>query len=324
MPTKNKKSIAFAIAAIVVLGDIFIWQEIFATGGVGGLGLASAPASSARDYFLNVGQGDSELVIFPGNIKMMTDAGPDDSVLAALARAVPSGDDYIDLAIISQPQPADFNGYNFTLDHYRVGAFIYNGRDDDVSSGGGSGASQWSELKAKIRAKGIPLITLDAGDKISIGDSDTSDEIDFLSPSPTFAQSVALADTGLVELIKTPAFRTLFTSDIGANVEDWLVEQGKIAGDADIRADVLKIADHDSQYSSGDAFLRAVAPSVAVIETGVGAKVGTKTGTKSQVGSSTLARLASDTTALILRTDEDGTVEVYPDGNGKLKVVKEK
>ena len=66
MNPKNKKSIAAVIAIVFILGDFFIWQEIF----------ASAPVPFARDYFLDVGQGDSELVIFPGNIKVMTDAGP--------------------------------------------------------------------------------------------------------------------------------------------------------------------------------------------------------------------------------------------------------
>lgn len=303
MNPKNKKSIAAVIAIVFILGDFFIWQEIF----------ASAPVPFARDYFLDVGQGDSELVIFPGNIKVMTDAGPDDSVLASLARAMPPGDDYIDVAIISHPQLDHFNGYNFILDHYRIGAFIYNGRDDDP------GVKEWPALKAKIAAKHIPLITLGAGDEIKIG---ANDEIDMLSPIPAFDQSAELNDTGFVELIKTPQFRTLLTADIGFNVEDWLVAQSKTASGgagtaADIRADVLKVPHHGSKYSSGDAFLRAVNPEVAVIEVGAHNTYG-------HPGSSTLARLTSDTNALVLRTDRNGTIEVYPDGDGKLKIIKEK
>lgn len=311
MPPKNKKSFAFILFAIVIIGDFFVWQEIFASGGVAGVG---AHASVARDYFLDVGQGDSELVIFPGNIKVMTDAGPDDSVLASLATAMPPGDDYIDVAIISHPQLDHFNGYNFILDHYRVGAFIYNGRDDDP------GVKEWPALKAKIAAKGIPLITLGGGDKILINGKS---EIDMLSPNLAFDQSAELNDTGFVELIKTPQFRTLLTADIGFNVEDWLVanyggvNSGDASGSDSLHVDVLKVPHHGSKYSSGDAFLRAVSPSVAVIE--VGAK-----NTHGHPGSSTLARLASDTNAMVLRTDKNGTVEVYPDGNGELKIVKGK
>jgi competence protein ComEC len=291
---KKLNPTVFIIMVLFVALDVFIWRDIFIFHDVIG-------ASVARDYFLDVGQGDSELVIFPKNIKVMTDAGPDDTVLASLARALPAGDNYIDIAIISHPQLDHFNGYNFILDHYRVGAFIYNGRDDDP------GVAAWSALKAKIKATGIPLITLAGGDEIKIGNN----EIDMLSPNLAFGQSVELNDTGFVELVKTPELRTLLTADIGFNVEDWLIEQGK-----DIHADVLKVPHHGSAYSSGDDFLRAVNPSAAVIE--VGAK-----NTYGHPASSTLARLASSTRATILRTDKNGTVEIYP-SSGKLEIVREK
>jgi len=303
--TNKTNTIIIGILVFIAL-DLFIWRGI----------LSIVPDHVAHDYFLDVGQGDSELVIFPGGTKVMTDAGPDDTVLASLARALPSGDDYIDLAIISHPQLDHFNGYNFILDHYRVGAFIYNGRDDDP------GVAAWPALKAKIAAKHIPFITLGGGDKIligaggSAGASSTRNEVDFLSPNLAFDQSAELNDTGFVELIKTPGLRTLLTADIGFNVEDWLVAQNKI-GATDLHADVLKIPHHGSKYSSGDAFLRAVSPRVAVIEVGAKNKYG-------HPGSSTLERLASDTNAIVARTDKNGTVEVYRDGSGKLRVSKEK
>jgi len=310
--TNKNNTIVIIILAIIAL-DVFIWHEMFSTGFFTSIGFGNhAAASVARDYFLDVGQGDSELIIFPGNIKVMTDAGPDDAVLASLARALPPDDTYLDLAIISHPQADHFNGFNFILDHYRVGAFIYNGRDDDPPN------VQWSGLKAKIAAKGIPFITLGAGDKIRIGAgvaTSTRDEIDILSPSLAFDQSAELNDTGFVELIKTPEFRTLLTADTGFNVEDWLLEN-RGDGAVDIRADVLKVPHHGSNYASNAAFLRAVAPRVAVIE--VGAK-----NTYGHPGKDTLARLASSTHAVVYRTDQNGTVEAWPD-DGNLKVKKDK
>jgi competence protein ComEC len=297
----NKTNTVVIMVLIFMALDVVIWREMFAAGFL--IGRASLDAV-AHDYFLDVGQGDSELIIFPGDIKVMTDAGPTDQVLTSLANVMPPGDDYIDLAIISHPQLDHFNGYHAILDHYRVGAFIYNGRDDDP------GVAQWPALKAKIAAKGISLITLGGGDKILIGGS-SDNEVNLLSPSIAFAQSAELNDTGFIELVRTPEFRTLLTADTGFNVEDWLV-----ANHLDIRADVLKVGHHGSAYSSGNAFLHAVHPELAAIE--VGAK-----NTYGHPGSSTLARLASDTDALIVRTDRDGTVEVYPE-DGKLKVKKEK
>jgi competence protein ComEC len=298
---KKRNRLLIAIVAAVILFDGAIWHDI----------ISARAASVTHDYFLDVGQGDSELIVFPGNIKVMTDAGPTDQVLTSLAYALPPGDDYIDVAIISHPQLDHFNGYNFILDHYHVGVFIYNGRDDDP------GVKAWPALKEKIKEKGIPFITLGSGDKILVGDdvrigaTSSKNEIDMLSPNLTFTQSAELNDTGFVELIKTPEFRTLLTADTGFNIENWLV-----ANHADIQADVLKVGHHGSKYSSGDKFLHAVDPRVAVIEVGANNTYG-------HPGSSTLARLTASTDATIYRTDRNGTVEVWPE-DGRLEIKKEK
>ena len=285
---KKFTTLGLIIFVVLVVMDGYLWFLIF----------SGRPVTAPRDNFLDVGQGDGELIVLAGGAKIMTDAGPTDKVLDSLAEVMPQGDHYIDVAIISHPQLDHFNGYNFILDHYNVGVFIYNGRDDDP------GVAEWPQLKAKIKAKHIPLITLAAGDEITYGQN----EIDLLSPNWDFDQSAELNDTGFVELIKTPAFRTLLTADIGFNVEDYLVQNGY-----DIRADVLKVPHHGSNYSSGDTFLRAVDPKIAVIEVGAHNTYG-------HPGKRALARLASSTTAEVLRTDQKGTITVYAEG-GKLKVL---
>jgi competence protein ComEC len=238
-------------------------------------------------------------MVFPDGMTMMTDAGPTDAVIQSLGKALP-GAKYIDLALITHPQLDHFNGYNFILDHYGIGAFLYNGRDDP-------GVAEWGALKQKIAEKHIPLITLAAGDRVRYGAA----EVDILSPDAEFAQSAELNDTGLVERVRTPDLRALFTADIGFNIEEWL-----IAHVEDLRADILKVPHHGSKYASGESFLRAVDPEIAVIE--VGAK-----NTYGQPGAATLARLASSTRAAVFRTDQNGTVEISADG-GRLKIEREK
>lgn len=263
--------------------------------------IANALPQPARAYFLDVGQGDSELVIFSNGVKIMTDAGPDNSVMKSLNDVLLPDDTYIDLAVISHPQLDHFNGYNYILEHYRIGAFIYNGRDDSP------GVSAWPELLVKIKEKHIPLITLGMGDSIHSGNN----EIDILSPDKEFDESAELNDTGLVELVKTPGWKELLTADIGFNVEDLL-----LANHDDIRVDILKVPHHGSKYSSGDAFLRTVYPRAAVIEVGAHNTYG-------HPGKETLARLASSTNAKVFRTDRDGTVEIWSEGD-TLRISKAK
>ncbi|MDP2598930.1 MAG: hypothetical protein Q8P49_03815 [Candidatus Liptonbacteria bacterium] len=287
----NKKDgLSYIIFFSLAVLAIFVWYEIF----------SGKPGASPVLYFLDVGQGDSELMIFPGNVKIMTDAGPDSKVVASLQKVLPAGDRYIDLAIISHPQLDHFNGFNFILGQYRIGAFIINGRSDT------KGISQWPELLNKIKAQKIPLITLGAGDRIAYAD----DEIDILSPDANIVQSGELNDTGFVELIKTPQFKVLLTADVGFNVENYLIGHG-----FDLRADILKVSHHGSKTSSGGKFLATVRTKIAVI--GVGAR-----NTYGHPTKEALMRIASSG-AKIFRTDRDGTVKVWFEDE-KLKIIKEK
>jgi competence protein ComEC len=243
----------------------------------------------AHIYFLNVTQGDSALIIFPGGEKMMIDAGSDSSVVAQLEMVLPANDGYINIAVISDPSPDSFAGYNAVLDHYRIGAFIYNGRANTSQS------VVWLALIAKMKVKNIPLITLGAGDHIHFG----TDESEILSPDPMFALSPDVNDTGLVELIQTTGWRALFTAQIGMNVENYLLEAYAHNVANGLSADVLKIARHGSQYASEADFLRAVGPRFAVIE-------GSATVAGKKPAGATLARIASSTHATILQTGKKG------------------
>jgi len=284
----NNLSTVLALALLCLTA--FVWFEIF----------AGRPSNVPRMYFLDVGQGDSELAIFPSNVKVLTDAGPDKKVSQSLNNALGAGDRYIDLGIISHPQADHFNGFNYLLDNYKFGAFIFNGRSDSPPN------AEWQALLDKIKARKIPLITLLAGSDIKSGE----DRIDFLSPDNNYIQSAELNDVGFVELIKTGFFRALLTADIGFNIEDYLIKKG-----VDLRADILKVCHHGSKYSSGESFLKTVNPKVAIIEVGAGNKFGHPT-------AEALVRLAS-VSAKIFRTDQNGTVEILPAG-GKLEVFTEK
>ncbi|MDO8664328.1 MAG: hypothetical protein Q7K44_02145 [Candidatus Liptonbacteria bacterium] len=265
--------------------DFFVWNRIF---------FAKA-ADETQMYFLDVGQGDAELIILPGNVKILTDAGPDSKIIGELEKIPPLGDRYIDLAIISHPQLDHFNGFRYLLDRYRVGAFIYNGRSDTP------GVQEWPDLVNKIKGHNITLIKLGAGDKIKYLD----DKIDFLSPNSELIQSAELNDTGLVELIESGSFRALLTADIGAETEKELVKN------FNLRADILKVPHHGSRFSSSAVFLEAVKPKVAIIEVGNNNRYGHPT-------PETLRRLSSVSTT-IFRTDKNGQIMASTAGE-KLKI----
>lgn len=277
--------IGLAVAAMLV------WHEV----------LASGPITKPRFSFLDVGQGDSELITFPGNIQVMTDAGPDNRVLQSLAHVLGPNNHYIDLAIISHPQLDHFQGFYFILDRYDIGAFIINGRADTPT------VKEWPALIAKIRAHHIPIITLAGDDVIKVGEN----SVRMLSPSQGFLHSGELNDTGFVERITSQGITALLTADTGANIEDAL-----IAAKLPLKVDILKVGHHGSKYSTSPEFIRAVSPRVAVIEVGAKNHYG-------HPASVVISKLA-DAHIPIFRTDKNGTVEIIPNNKGGLSVFTEK
>jgi competence protein ComEC len=258
MPHHHHKKIIDIASAIILLAlivqDAVLWRNIFAA--------RSDAVADPYLYFLPVSQGESALLVLPGGITVLTDAGPDDSIVDDLQKILsPGAASYIDLAIISYPQAADYGGYQYLLQHYQVGAFVYNGRADVAHR------TEWNQLMAAIAAKHIPLITVGAGNRIRFGNASNNDtlaDIDVLSPSIAFARSPEPSDTGIVERLVTKRFTALLAADIGVNVENALLAQ-KIS----LRANILKAPFPGLGTAAGDAFLHAVSPQTIVIVPGL-------------------------------------------------------
>jgi len=276
MPRHRKKIIdigsAIVLLALVAL-DAALWQNIFARSI-----LVRADAPTEHIEFLPVTQGESALLVLDNGVTILTDAGSDAAIVDDLAHAMPaSAPAYIDLAIISYPQPADYAGYQYLLAHYAVGAFLYNGRADTANK------TEWQAFTSLITQKKIPLIMVGAGDSIRYG-PDTM--ITVLSPDATFAKSPDPTDTGVVQLVKTPRFGALLLADVGANIIS-----GLLAPDGrDLRANILKASFPGVDGTVGEALLRAIAPQNIVITPGV-------KNTPSAPTKAELAHLASSTHA---------------------------
>ncbi len=281
---------ALVIIALVAV-DAFVWTGV----------LQGAPRVTSSLHFLDVGQGDSELLLLPGDVAILTDAGPDKTVVRSIARVFPAGRHYIDIGIISHPQLDHYGGFRELLTHYRFGAIVTNGREATGARG------EWGALTEALHAEHIPVIALRGGDRIRYGDA----AILFLAPDEKLLRSKELNDTGLVGYITTPSFSALLTADIGTNVEKMLLKKN-----VPLAVDILKVGHHGSKYSTGSAFLARARPLLAAI--GVGARNSYRHPTVE-----TLARLASSTARAILRTDQHGTISIIPQ-EGKLRVFTER
>ena len=274
------------IILFLAVFDVFIWGQI----------VFSAPNKNTEVYFLDVGQGDSELAVLPGNVKILIDAGPNRKVLDELTSALSPFDRYIDLVVLSHPQLDHFAGLIDVLKRYQVGAFVFNGRRGETAAFG--------DLEKIIQENKIPVIVLGEKDKIKYQDS----RFDVLSPSKNLLSSAELNDTTLVMRLLSQNAKILFTGDIDSKIENYLAEK------YELDVDVLKIAHHGSKFSSSEEFLRAATPKLTIIEVG-----------KNSYGHPTeqvLNRLAL-IGAQIFRTDKDGTIKLVLD-NGRINIFEEK
>lgn len=274
MLNRNHLIIFFIFLAIF---DFLVWQAVFAGDSNKNLEL----------YFLDIGQGDSELVILSGGVKVLIDGGPNNKVLGELSSILNPTNKYIDLVVMSHPQFDHFAGLIDVLKRYEIGAFIYNGRRGEIAA--------FNDLEKVLKDKKIPTVILGEGDKIKYGES----VFNILAPNKEFLSSKELNDTMLVMELIDNGFKALYTGDIGFKVENYL------AAKYDIGVDVLKVGHHGSKYSSGEFFLGKARPKISIIEVG-----------KNNYGHPTknaLSRLA-DIGSQIFRTDQDGTIKLVING----------
>jgi len=240
-------------------------------------------------YALDVGQGDATLVEFPGSVRVLIDAGVDQSVVQQAAQAL--GDTtYIDIGIITHPQKDHFYGFIPLLKRYRFGMILWNGRLD------ASDRKNWDFLVAELERQAIPLMRVGRGDTVRT----SSMRADILSPGPEYIESGELNDTSVCLLFQTAAWRALITGDIDAVVEQDLVR--RFGGQ--LRADILKAPHHGSKYGSSAGFLAAVRPSFVTISLGA-------RNTYGHPALETLDRYEK-IGAQVLRTDQDGPIRLSP------------
>jgi competence protein ComEC len=256
--------------------------------------------------FLNVGQGDSELIKTPYGQNILIDGGPDNKVMSELGRNLPFLSRRIDLVIDTHPHDDHVVGLIDVLRKYKVarilmtGAFITTPQpllENEGSPLKGEAPPPFQEFLKTISLKKAPVIIEVGEEKITLGPDLV---LEILSPGKNEISADLNEDSIVAKLVyKNKSF--LFTGDAGRKTEDEL-----LAKKIEVKSDVLKVGHHGSETASSLNFLQIVAPEFAVIECG----------TNNQFGfprEDTLWRL-QEAGAKILRTDLNGTIKIKTDG----------
>ena len=201
------------------------------------------PDGHLHFYALDIGQGDSLLIVTPSGRTILMDAGPDLTALQRLGEVLPLLRRRIDMIILSHPHQDHLGAFADILERYDVGAAMLTGIQYPNSD--------YLRMLRLLKEKHTRIIVPDPSKDIDLGDGVV---LDVLWPKPGLFgkkgrdDDVHNTSVALRVLYKDQSL--LLTGDIEMRQEDAILAAGE-----DVSATVLKVAHHGSRTSSSTGFL---------------------------------------------------------------------
>ncbi len=249
----------------------------------------SLPDGRLHVWFLDVGQGDGILIQTPSGRQVLIDGGASaQTLLGQLGAVMPFWDRTLDLVVLTHPD-AD----HMAAQVEGVGRFTIDAAWETAACAANNDSHGW---RAAVQAAGAQVQIQSRGGWADLGDGVALWVLG--PPAPGFTGEDADNQNSLVAKLVYGDFSVLLTGDAGAAAEQTLLAQG-----APVQSTVLKVGHHGSKSSSSAAFIQAVAAPLAAIQVGPN-RYG-------HPDTEVLDRLAGST---ILRTDEEGRIEISSDG----------
>ncbi|MEK6299884.1 MAG: ComEC/Rec2 family competence protein [Acidobacteriota bacterium] len=273
----------------------------------------AAPTGKLAVHFLDVGQGDAALVVFPKGATMLVDGGGEIRFNRSeqnregseeefpgggfsVGEAVTSrfvwslGRTRVDYVLATHADADHIDGASDVVRNFGVGqAIVGHVPDSDT---------EFNRFEGAIEQRRVPLAFVNAGDRFDV-DGVTVEVL--WPPSPTQVPVTSGNNDSVVLRLVYGSVAVLLTGDIEQAAEHELVATG-----VDLRSDVLKVPHHGSKTSSTEAFIDAVQPRCAVISVGERSRFG-------HPHTSVVSRYVGRGVRLF-QTGRDGTVTVETDG----------
>lgn len=257
---KKRSNIALVLGILLCIAYAISKEVALPVPDTGTIPTQSA-AVGADIHFIDVGQGDAELITY-GDSAVLIDGGKQsagDTVVEYLTR---QGVARLDAIIATHPHEDHIGGLVDVLDAFEVDAIYMS--DEAMDS------RIFEKLLDAIEEEGIEPECPDIGDIIPFGDTDAAFTV--LAPGPDSKETYGNDpnDWSLVVRLDAAGCSALFTGDTTARVEkDMLENQYDL-----LNCDVLKVAHHGSRTASSAPFIQAVNPIYAVISYGEGNSYG--------------------------------------------------
>ena len=250
-----------------------------------------------RIFFIDVGQGDSTLIITPDKKTVLIDGGGSDSFDVGEKVLLPYLLDRrilkIDYVLISHFDTDHATGVAQILGKIDVSSIILTRQleENDI----------YRHILSIAKEKKIKLIYVKEGDVLKIGGI----KISIIHPENKLMINNPMNNNSIVCKVEYISFSLLLTGDIEMEAEELILRKN-----INLKADVLKVAHHGSKTSTTGEFLKAINPKVALI--GVG-----KNNNFGHPSNEVIQRLKENGTR-IYRTDENGEISITVNKKGRI------
>lgn len=286
-------------ALIVFVNEKFIrWDFIPSSAdivhffGGGGTPYVKPLDDEAAVYFIDVGQGDCEL-IRTKNCNILIDCGEEENADEVIGFIRYSGVERLDYVIATHPHSDHIGGMYRILESFDVGMVIIPKIPRDIAPN----TLFYSKMLNTIKNRGINREYSAAGKIYTLGENASLEII-----APLYDEYEELNNFSIVARLTHGANTFLFTGDAESLAELDILDNG-----IDVSADVLKVAHHGSAGANSRAYLEKVRPKIAVICVGSDNSYG-------HPHKEVLKRLAQVGCDEIYTTAADGNVVIISDG----------
>ncbi|MCA9383132.1 MBL fold metallo-hydrolase [Candidatus Dojkabacteria bacterium] len=241
-------------------------------------------------YYLDIGQGDSSLIVTPDSIDILIDAGPDKEVVYELSKVLNHENRKIELLVLTHNDYDHIGGVIELLERYEIGMIIA-----DFENYNSIYAERMYEI---IREKEIPLYLADSESDMQIG---CCVYMDFLWPlKDSNFHDLSANDSSISVNIAYNDIDFLFDGDLSFEYEERMLN-GRTR-----EIEVLQVSHHGSKTGTSLEFLELTKPNIAIISAGKDNKFGHP----HQEVLDALSQYAVE----VIRTDQLGSIRVSSDG----------
>ena len=303
--------IAFCAALVACAVARGRWWRIAASGALACLlalllACPFAPETHPGDLemtAIDVGQGDSLLVIFPDGRRMLVDGGGIPAFGHRARSQLDIGEDVVAPYLWQRGiRTVDIVAMSHAHDDHIGGlpALVADFHPRELWTGATPESDTWRRLRNEADRRGVKIVPMHEPGRFAYGGA----EIEVLAPLDDYTPGDAPGNNdSLVLRIRYGRHSFLLSGDIERPVERGMLERNEIEP-----TDVLKVPHHGSHTSSSEEFLGALAPAFAVISAGYENSYG-------HPHRDVVERLAEHHTA-VFRTDLDGLITIRTDGRG--------